>query len=75
MYPTQTFQNERQNSMRKYGLLAVVIATALSFGVGEVRAGSEDEVKALFAKFVDAQNAHDIKAVGDILQDSISFFA
>ena len=37
------------------------------------RAGSEDKVKALFAKFVVAQNAHDLKAVGELLQDSPLF--
>ena len=40
---------------------------------GVARASSEDEVKALFAKFVAAQNAHDLKAVGELLQDSPQF--
>ena len=40
---------------------------------GVARANSEDEVKALFAKFVAAQNAHDLKAVGELLQDSPQF--
>jgi len=40
---------------------------------GSARAGSEDEVRALFAKFVAAQNAHDIKAVSELLQDSPNF--
>jgi len=34
------------------------------------RAGTEDDVKALFGKFIAAQNAHDLKAVGEILHDS-----
>jgi hypothetical protein len=38
------------------------------------RAATEDEVKAVFAKFVAAQNAHDLRAVGDILQDSPQMF-
>ncbi|SRR6266446_1002731 len=38
------------------------------------RAGTEDEVKALFEKFIVAQNAHDLKAVGEILLDSPQFF-
>jgi uncharacterized protein (TIGR02246 family) len=59
--------------VRKYALLAIALATVLTCGVGKARAGSEDEVKALFAKFIAAQNAHDIKAVGDILQDSSQF--
>jgi hypothetical protein len=37
------------------------------------RSGTEDEVKALFAKFVAAQNAHDLKSVGELLQDSPQF--
>jgi uncharacterized protein (TIGR02246 family) len=40
---------------------------------GAARAGSEDEVRSLFAKFVAAQNAHDLKAVGELLQDSPQF--
>jgi len=41
---------------------------------GAARASSEeDEIKALFTKFVEAQNAHDLKAVGNLLQDSPNF--
>jgi ketosteroid isomerase-like protein len=40
---------------------------------GSVQAGTEDEVKAQFSKFVAAQNAHDLKAVGDMLLDSPQF--
>lgn len=40
---------------------------------GAARAGNKDEVKALFAKFVAAQNAHELKAVGELLQDSPQF--
>jgi uncharacterized protein (TIGR02246 family) len=40
---------------------------------GGARAASEDEVRSLFAKFVAAQNAHDLKAVGELLQDSPQF--
>jgi ketosteroid isomerase-like protein len=40
---------------------------------GSVQAGPEDEVKAQFSKFVAAQNAHDLKAVGDMLLDSPQF--
>jgi uncharacterized protein (TIGR02246 family) len=38
------------------------------------RLTTEDEVKAVFDKFVVAQNAHDLKAVGEILQDSPQMF-
>jgi uncharacterized protein (TIGR02246 family) len=40
---------------------------------GAARASSEDQIKALFTKFVEAQNAHDLKAVGNLLQDSPNF--
>lgn len=50
------------------------IALFFSAGVGFARAGVEGEVKAQFEKFIAAQNAHDLKAVGDILQDSAQFF-
>jgi ketosteroid isomerase-like protein len=36
-------------------------------------AAPEDEVRAQFDRFVAAQNAHDIKAVGDLLLDSPTF--
>src|SRR3954462_11501571 len=53
--------------------LRIAIPLVLLAGAGVARAGSEDEVKALFAKFVAAQNAHDLKAVGDLLQDTPLF--
>ena len=51
------------------------IATTLLLLIlaGVARAGSEDEAKAAFAKFIAAQNAHDIKAVGELLHDSPNF--
>ena len=50
-------------------LLAVTLLSASA-----ARAATEDEVKAVFAKFVTAQNAHDLEAVGEILQDSSQVF-
>ena len=50
----------------------IVVSLLLTLA-GSARAGSEDEVRALFAKFVAAQNAHDIKAVSELLQDSPNF--
>ena len=52
---------------------AFIVVSLLLTLVGSARAGSEDEVRSLFAKFVAAQNAHDIKAVGELLQDSPNF--
>jgi uncharacterized protein (TIGR02246 family) len=53
-------------------LRIAIIVILLTVG-GLARAGTEDEIKALFAKFVAAQNAHDLKAVGELLQDSPRF--
>jgi uncharacterized protein (TIGR02246 family) len=54
---------------------SIIAATAvLLAAAGAARAETEDEVKALFAKFIAAQNAHDFKAVGDILLNSPQFF-
>jgi ketosteroid isomerase-like protein len=49
------------------------LATVLMICAGSVQAGTEDEVKAQFSKFVAAQNAHDLKAVSDTLLDSPQF--
>jgi ketosteroid isomerase-like protein len=38
-----------------------------------IAAGPEDDVRATFDRFVVAQNAHDIKAVGSLLLDSPDF--
>jgi uncharacterized protein (TIGR02246 family) len=51
----------------------IAIPLVLLALAGSARAGSEDEVTALFAKFVAAQNTHDLKAVGELLQDSPQF--
>ena len=51
----------------------IAISLVLVMVAGVARAGTEDEVKAIFAKFIAAQNAHDFKAVGDLLQDSPQF--
>jgi ketosteroid isomerase-like protein len=51
----------------------ITLATALMICAGSVQAGTEDEVKAQFSKFVAAQNAHDLKAVGETLLDSPQF--
>ena len=58
---------------RARGQFALLILILLLATTGTVRAGSEDEVKATFARFVAAQNAHDLKEVGALLQDSAQF--
>jgi ketosteroid isomerase-like protein len=59
--------------LRPLTILAAAVAMLLA-AASLVRAGTDDEVKAQFGKFVAAQNAHDLKAVGDILSDSPEFF-
>ena len=49
------------------------LTAVLMICAGAVQAGTEDEVKAQFSRFVAAQNAHDLKAVGDMLLDSPEF--
>jgi ketosteroid isomerase-like protein len=52
-----------------YALALVIVA----FAWRSALAAPEDEVRAQFDRFVAAQNAHDIKAVGDLLLDSPNF--
>jgi ketosteroid isomerase-like protein len=49
-------------------LFAVVMLVA-----GSAIAAPEDEIKTIFARFVAAQNAHDVSAVRDLLLDSPNF--
>jgi uncharacterized protein (TIGR02246 family) len=51
----------------------IAISLVLLTVAGVARADNEDEVRALFAKFVAAQNAHDLKTVGELLQHSPQF--
>jgi ketosteroid isomerase-like protein len=59
----------RTRSFSMAMVTALILLTA-----GAAQAGAEDEVKATFSKFVAAQNAHDLKAVGEILWDSPEMF-
>jgi uncharacterized protein (TIGR02246 family) len=58
---------------RVRSLFAFLILSLLLANAGPVRADSEEEVKGVFARFVAAQNAHDLKEVGALLQDSAQF--
>src|SRR6516164_259521 len=49
----------------------LILAMALS--IGNAFAGTDNDVKAAFDRFVAAQNAHDISAVRDLLWDSPNF--
>jgi uncharacterized protein (TIGR02246 family) len=48
----------------------VLAAATLLATTGMATAGIADEVKAVFQKFIAAQNAHDLSAAREILQDS-----
>ena len=49
-----------------------LFAASLLFA-GSAVAGAEDDVRAVFDRFVAAQNAHDVSAVRDVLLDSPTF--
>jgi ketosteroid isomerase-like protein len=66
-------QGRTAMTFRARSCFAFFVLFLLLTSAGVVRAGSEDEVKALFARFVAAQNAHDLKDVGALLQDSAQF--
>jgi Domain of unknown function (DUF4440) len=53
--------------------LSAVALIILTFIWRPALAAPEDEVRAQFDRFVAAQNAHDIKVVGDLLLDSPNF--
>jgi len=46
-------------------------AAALLCLMATAQAGTEDEVRAVFDRFVQVQNAHDVKAVETLLADSM----
>jgi uncharacterized protein (TIGR02246 family) len=50
-------------------VLVVVVLTSVSV----VKAAPEDEVRAVIDRYVDAQNAHDLGAVAELLWDSPQF--
>ncbi len=57
--------------MRRY--LSGLTLAAFALVSCPALAGPEDEVRAQFDRFVAAQNAHDTRAVGDLLLDSPNF--
>ncbi|KRQ99871.1 nuclear transport factor 2 family protein [Bradyrhizobium valentinum] len=63
--------------MFKRTILVFVLAVLVLLGPQHLspaaRAGSAEEVRSLFERFVAAQNAHDLKAVGETLSDSKDF--
>jgi len=60
--------------MRSYlAATLVAIAGIAVLAMSPVCAAPQDEIRATFRKFVAAQNAHDVKAVGELLSDSPDF--
>lgn len=53
--------------------LSVFVLVIVAIACHPALAAPEDEVRAQFDRFVAAQNAHDLKAVGDLLLDSPNF--
>ena len=51
----------------------VAVAAIAIMAMGSVRAASTDEIRATFRKFVAAQNAHDLKRLDGLLNDSPNF--
>ncbi len=60
--------------MRSRLAATCVAFTAVAWlATSPVHAAPRDEIRGAFSKFVAAQNAHDVKAVGNILADSPEF--
>lgn len=56
-----------------YKTFIASVAVLLAFSATPARAAPEDDVRAAFDRFVNAQNAHDVAAVGELLLDSPNF--
>lgn len=52
---------------------AVAFAAVAMLAIGPACAAPKDDIRGAFRKFVAAQNAHDLKAVGEFLSDSPDF--
>ena len=59
--------------MNKVWSMLCVVSVLSMLSVPHLFAATEDEVKAVFERFVAAQNAHDIRAVGALLLDAPHF--
>ena len=59
--------------MNKVWSMVSVLGVPGVSGVPPLFAAPEDEVKAVVERFVAAQNAHDIRAVGEVLLDAPHF--
>ena len=59
--------------MNKVWSMLGVLSVLSVLGVPPLCAATEDEVKAVFERFVAAQNAHDVRVVGELLLDAPHF--
>jgi ketosteroid isomerase-like protein len=59
--------------MNKAWSMLCVLSVLSVLGVPQLFAAPEDEVKAVFERFVAAQNAHDVRAVEALLLDAPHF--
>jgi ketosteroid isomerase-like protein len=60
--------------MRSHFVATCVAYFAVAWlAVGAVHAAPKDEIRGAFSRFVAAQNAHDVKAVGNLLDGSPEF--
>ena len=55
------------------GVPLIAFAAVAMLAVSSASAAPRDEIRSTFGKFVAAQNAHNLKAVGDLLSDSPDF--
>jgi ketosteroid isomerase-like protein len=56
-----------------FAATCVALAAVAMLAMSPVCAAPKDEIRGTFRKFVAAQNAHDLKAVGEVLSDSPDF--
>ncbi|HEV7578312.1 MAG TPA: nuclear transport factor 2 family protein [Caldimonas sp.] len=68
MNPLTVFPHRRNRLLE-----AVLLAGLLTLSATAATAAPEDDVRLVFERFVSAQNAHDLVAVGEVLLDSPNF--
>lgn len=54
-------------------IVVLLLAVAAVVATGSLRAAPKDEIRDTFVRFIDAQNAHDLRKVGDLLGDLPDF--
>jgi hypothetical protein len=70
----QPLRNRTEETMRSHFSTIIVALAVLCFSAtGPASAAPKDEIRTTFSKFVDAQNAHDLMAVGILLDDGADF--